>query len=110
MVALIVIAFLLGGGFTFLFLRFSISCMFWFSKKPNDKPYVFKTQFPYYIILLFCISTTLVIATDMAYFAMYYFITVHFLSLLIWYYKLNHCKKKYSTVKDTIEQSHPKLP
>ncbi|NRD24595.1 hypothetical protein HNV10_15175 [Winogradskyella litoriviva] len=110
MVALLVIAFLLGGGITFFFLRFSISCMFWFSKYPNDKPYVFQTKFPYYIISLFSISITLVIASDMAYFAMYYFITVHFLSLLIWYYKLHHCKKKYSTVSNTIEQSQPKLP
>lgn len=110
MALFIIFVSLIVGGFTFIILRISISCMFWFSNKPNDKVHAFKTQFPYYMMVLFCLATTAVIKLNYAYFSLIYFISAYFLALLIWNYKLKHCKRKYSTVKESIEQSQLKLP
>ncbi|WP_299102977.1 hypothetical protein [uncultured Winogradskyella sp.] len=110
MAGLIIVAILFGGGFTFVILRISISSMFWFSKKPNDKQYVFKNQFPYYIIVLTTILTAILISSGFAYFAMYYVLGVYCLALLIWNFKLKHCKKTYNNTTHLTEQHQPKLP
>ncbi|WP_340154278.1 hypothetical protein [uncultured Winogradskyella sp.] len=110
MATFIIFVSLIVGGFTFIIIRISISCMFWFSKKPNDKLYVFKTQFPYYMMALIGLSLIVIIKLDFTYSSLYYFLSTYFLALLIWNYKLKHCKRKYSTVKESIEQSQPKLP
>lgn len=106
----IAIAIFFSSGFTFILLRISVSCMFWFSNKPNDKNYVFRNQFPYYMMVLSILIITIIIASGFAYFTMYYFISVYFLALLIWNYKLKHCKRKYSTVETSNESSNPNLP
>lgn len=110
MAALIIFVCLVAGGFTFIILRLSVTCVFWFSKKPNDKPYVFKTHFPYYIIVLFGLCSALIITLDFAYFAIYYAISTYFLALLIWNFKLKHCKRKYTTIKNITKPHHPELP
>lgn len=110
MAGLILIAILFGVGFTFLILRISISSMFWFSKKPNDKMYVFKNQFPYYMMVLSAILATILIGFDFAFVASYYALGVYCFALLIWNFKLKHCKKTYTTTTRLIEQHHPNLP
>lgn len=109
MAALIVLAFLFGGGFTFIIVRLSVSCLFWSSKKPNDKAYMLKTYFPYYMIALFGLGLTALIAFNFEVFLLYYVIATYFLALLIWNFKLNHSKRKYITSKEIIESQNPNL-
>ena len=110
MAALIVFAFLIISGFTFIIIRISVSCMFWFSKNPNDKMYVFKTLFPYYILVLFGLGITAIIAFNFEILLICYCICTYVLALLIWNFKLNRCKRKYSTTETIIEPQIPNLP
>jgi len=110
MAGLFLIALVIVGGFTFVILRLSVSCMFWFSKHPNDKAHVFRTQFPYYIIGLFGLGTTATITFNFEPFLIYYSLCTYVLALLIWNFKLNRRKKTYSTTDKIIEQQNPELP
>ncbi|MEE9350537.1 MAG: hypothetical protein V3U80_10855 [Flavobacteriaceae bacterium] len=98
------------GAFIFAIIKVSISCMFWFSKKPKDKQYVFKTCFPYYIIILFGLCVTAIIQCDLEPFAIYIFGSLYFLALLIWTFKMNKNQKSYKTINEDVEPENPNLP
>ena len=110
MAALIAFAFLIGGGITLVVLRISVSCMFWFSKNPNDKVHVFKTQFPYYMMLLFATLTAINIITNFEIYIFIYSICTYALALLIWNFKLKHCTRTYDTTISNLKPQHPELP
>lgn len=110
MIGLIVLAFSVVGFLSYLVVRISISCMFWISKKPNDKVYMFKTYFPYYIIVLFVLSIIAIIGLHFIAFAIFFFAGIYILALLIWNFKLNHCKRRYSTTREIIKPQNPNLP
>ena len=110
MVALIIFGLMVVGLIIFAFIRISVSSMFWLSKKPNDKAFVFRTYFPYYIISLFGFGVWLVIKFNFESFIIYCFASTFFLALLIWNYKLKHCKKQYNTIKKNNESQNPSLP
>ncbi|WP_458629138.1 hypothetical protein [Winogradskyella sp. PC D3.3] len=107
MAALIVFTVLIIGGFTFIIIRLSISCMFWFSKNPNDKALVFKTYFPYYMIILFGLELTALITFNYASSVLYYSISTYVLALLIWNFKLKYSKSHYSTI---VKQQNHSIP
>jgi hypothetical protein len=109
-----IVFFLFGIGFVgliaFAMIRISITSMFWLSKKPNDKNYVFKRYFPYYIIVYFGLCVTAIIQCDIEPFSIYFFGSLYVLALLIWAFKMRHCKRIYSTPQKNEEPESPNLP
>lgn len=98
------------GSITFVCIRISISYMFWNSKKPNDKAYMFRTFFPYYIITLFGLGVLVLAKLNFELYAIYIFGVIYISALLIWNYKLKHCKRKYTTTQNNDESQNPNLP
>jgi hypothetical protein len=96
--------------FIFAMIKISISCMFWCSKKPKDKIYVFKVYFPYYIIILFGLCITGIIKCNVAESAIYFFSGIFFLALLIWKHEMKSILKKKQNKNFAVEPNHPNLP
>ena len=110
MIVLIIIAFTALGIFLFSMIRISVSAMFWFSKYPNDKLYMFKTYFPCHIIVLFIMGTFIIIVSDFELFIIYSFAAIYILTLLIWNFKLKRCTRKYGLTQNNNESQNPNLP
>jgi hypothetical protein len=107
---LIILAVLVAGGFTFIIVRLSVSCMFWASKHRFDKMHVFKYFFPYYIITLFSICVIAILGLNKNLYATFYFSSVFIIALLIWRYEIKQSKKTKHLINKNSEQPHPELP
>ncbi|WP_179020476.1 hypothetical protein [Winogradskyella forsetii] len=110
MAGLILIAFVIVGGFSFVILRLSVSCMFWSAKTSEDRIKVFKLYFPYYIICLFTLCILAIIGLDRSIFAIYYFSSVFFISLFIWSRKIKYSSRFKKNLNKTLEPQQPELP
>ena len=78
------IVLLITVSLTFVFVRLSISLIFWLVTDSKDKYAVFKKFFPYYIIILTALSIYTLKFLDFSYAATYYFGIVHVIALFIW--------------------------
>ncbi len=107
MIVLLIFGLAFVGSILFAMLRVSVSCMFWFSKKPKNKAYVFKIYFPCYIILLFGLCIAAIIKFNHNPFAIYFFGSIFFLALFIWRHEMTHIIKNPYKTKIAVE---PNLP
>jgi len=98
------------GSIIFVIIRLSISCLFWYSKKSKDKQHVFKIYFPYYIITLFGLCAMGIIKFNGQSFAIYFFGSLYFLTLIIWRYIMKYRAKQNHIIKKSIEIQTPNLP
>ncbi|WP_045472762.1 hypothetical protein [Winogradskyella sp. PG-2] len=110
MIALILFGFFFIGLITFIIIKLSISCLFWASKNPKDKPYVFKVYFPYYIIILFTLCIAFIIEFDKSLLAIYYFAAVYLVALFIWRSEIKSSRRKMHNNNFAVEPNHPNLP
>lgn len=106
MLGLIALVVLIGGGFTFIVVRISVSCVFWACENPKDTMHVVKYFFPYYIIALFTLCVVAIIKLDQSIFVICYSGFVFIIALLIWRYEI----KNKPTLPKNEETQHPKLP
>ncbi len=110
MIALIIFGLIFISVILFAIVRVSVTCMFWCSKKPNDKQYVFKTSFPYYIIVLAGLCATVIIKFEANSFFNYLCGSIFFLALLIWRFEMKNSLNTNLTIQETDESHNPNLP
>lgn len=106
MKAFVFIVLLITVSLTFVFVRLSISMIFWLVTDSKDKNAVFKRYFPYYIIILTALSIYTLELLDFSYAATYYFGMVHVIALLIWRGELKSYKKKITDFAVEPNQTH----
>lgn len=106
MEAFVLIVLLITVSLTFVFVRLSISMIFWLVTDSKDKYAVFKRYFPYYIIILTVLSIYIIELLDFSYATIYYFGIVHVIALLIWRGELKSYKKKITDFAVEPNQTH----
>lgn len=108
-----VILFIFGLTFigltTYAIVKVSISCMFWSFNDSVDKRHVFKTCFPYYIIILTLICIGFIIHFNADNLAIYYFASVYVTALVIWKNQLRTNTKTLTKIK-TVNPNNSQLP